>query len=208
MSGAGDVPMDPMLAGPAALARKRAREDNDADDFMHGAPVKRRRTLRAGGATTKKKAAGSSGVAAGTPAQENVQLVGVRGNDKVLRCLRCRSFVSRNKQHGLTECDQVLRNKANPQRRSAGSRGGKFRMTPKRRDILLEALKDTAKGRLQEAQVERRFKTLRKWAKKTDAKGRLSKRSKEMFEGVLSALEVDYNLYNKKYNALRRKLGV
>lgn len=199
---------DPMLVGPAVLAMKRAREANDVDDLGPSAaagPVKRRRTMKAGSAATKAKAP-SSAIPAGTPAQANVQLVPVSGNPKVDRCLRCRSFVSKRKNHGLSECDAVLRNKANPQRRASGS--GKFRMTPKRRSLLMDILKDVAKGRLQEQQIERKFKSLSKWVKKNDDRGKLSKRSKEMLANVIAALDVDYNSYNKKLSALRRKVGL
>ena len=201
---------DPMLVGPTALASltamKRSREDNDADDLIKGgaAPVKRARTVKAGKRGARKTSTKTS-VSLGTPAQATIDLVPVAKNPRVLRCLRCRSFVSKNKAHGMAECDQVLRNKANPQQRR---RSSKFRMTPNRRATLIDALKDAAKGRIQEAQIERRLKTLQKWVKKTDAKGRLSNRSKAMFKGLVDALEVDYDSYNKKFSALKRKVGV
>ena len=104
------------------------------------------------------------------------------------------------------ECNQVLANKANPTKRSR--RSTKFRMTPKRRDILMDSLKDAAKSKLQEAQVERRFKSLEKWMKKADAKGKLSKNTKKLITGVLKSLDVDYQVYNKKLQALRSRTGL
>ena len=195
---------DPMLAGPAALAMKRARDDNDADDLIDRPAVKRGRTVKARKAASKTSK--PQGVALGTPAQADVQLVAVKNNPKVLRCLRCRSFVGKTKPHTINECNQVLHNKANPVRR--GGKGGKFRMTPKRRGILDEVVKTAAKSVIQENQMEKALKSLEKWHKKSVTKGKLSKTTSELMKRVIDSLEVDYNAYNKKLSSLKNKLGL
>lgn len=195
---------DPMLMGPASLSLKRGREVLDQVDEA-GMPSGKR-TRRVSIAKGPKPPKTPKAPRPQVPIPTQVELVDVRGNPKVLRCIRCKSFVSRHKNHGMMECNQVLANKANPTKRSR--RSTKFRMTPKRRDILIDSLKDAAKSKLQEAQVERRFKSLEKWMKKADAKGKLSKNTKKLITGVLKSLDVDYQSYNKKLQALRSRTGL
>lgn len=200
----GDVIMsDPMLLGPTGLNMKRGRDALEQVDEAGMPSSKRSRRVTTKGSSVIKSAKPPQPAA---PLLAQVELVDVRGNPKVLRCLRCKSFVSRHKNHGMGECNQVLANKANPIKRA--KRSTKFRMTPKRREVMMESLKDAAKTRLQEAQVERRFKSLEKWMKKADAKGKLSKNTKKLISGVLKSLDVDYQVYNKKLQTLRNRTGL
>lgn len=200
----GDVIMsDPMLLGPTGLNMKRGRDALEQVDEAGMPSSKRSRRVTTKGPSVIKSAKPPQPAA---PLLAQVELVDVRGNPKVLRCLRCKSFVSRHKNHGMGECNQVLANKANPIKRA--KRSTKFRMTPKRREVMMESLKDAAKTRLQEVQVERRFKSLEKWMKKADAKGKLSKNTKKLISGVLKSLDVDYQVYNKKLQTLRNRTGL
>lgn len=131
-----------------------------------------------------------------------VSLVAVRGNNKVMRCPRCNTFVKAGSEHPITECNARIQRKASG-RASAAS--GSFlrkriRLTPKRRSTLetmvLHATKYDALVKL--------APRIEKWITKKEKK--LTKPSKKLFASLLSALQAKPDMKKLKTNF--RKAGL
>lgn len=115
------------------------------------------------------------------PLPENPELVPVSGNNRVLRCRRCMTFVKRGAVHSKAECDARIARKASSKHRPAGTRVRKFRMTPKRRVALTKAVTQATMGQTAFKVV----KSIEKWLQKKQ--NRLSKSSKQMFGKLILA---------------------
>lgn len=114
------------------------------------------------------------------------QLVPVKNNTKVQRCVRCNTFVRIGKSHSLADCDARLANKAH--RKARPNRSRRFRLTPKRRRYMESYIRDAAVFH----QVSRRMRSVAKWVSKRENK--LSKNSKKMFAKLLDSFNSDPKL--------------
>lgn len=124
------------------------------------------------------------------------QLVPVKNNTKVQRCVRCNTFVRIGKSHSLAECDARLANKAH---RKSRPRARRFRLTPKRKRIMESYIRDAAVFH----QVSRRMRSVAKWVSKRENK--LSKNSKKMFAKLLDSFNSDPKL---REAIMLRKVGL
>lgn len=130
-------------------------------------------------------------------------LVPVRGNDRVLRCPRCNTFVKKGSDHSLAECNARLQRKA-AGRASASSSNGvlrrRIRLTPKRRKVLEDLIYDATRCDA----IVKLAPRLEKWIVKKEKK--LTKPSKKLFVSLLSALRDRPNAKRLKTNY--RKAGL
>ena len=184
---------DPLI--PQTTTLKRARTDDgsvvtkaeptDRRVFVH---VKRSTDVAAENPLVFKKEAEPGQVAVSTIAvkSEDIDmdsgLVPVRGNDKVLRCPKCNTFVKKGASHSPAECAARIQRKAAG--RASASRSvvrKRIRITPKRQanleTLLLEATKYQA--------MKKAMPRLEKWVLKKE--GRLNKTSKKLFAKVLGS---------------------
>lgn len=184
---------DPLI--PQTTTLKRARTDDgsvvtkaeptDRRVFVH---VKRSSDVVAENPLVFKKEAEPGQVAVSTVAvkSEDIDmesgLVPVRGNDKVLRCPKCNTFVKKGASHSPAECAARIQRKAAG--RASASRSvvrKRIRITPKRQanleTLLLEATKYQA--------MKKAMPRLEKWVLKKE--GRLNKTSKKLFAKVLGS---------------------
>ena len=184
---------DPLI--PQTTTLKRARTDDgsvvtkaeptDRRVFVH---VKRSSDVVAENPLVFKKEAEPGQVAVSTVAvkSEDIDmdsgLVSVRGNDKVLRCPKFKSFVKNGASHSPAECAARIQRKAAG--RASASRSvvrKRIRITPKRQanleTLLLEATKYQA--------MKKAMPRLEKWVLKKE--GRLNKTSKKLFAKVLGS---------------------
>lgn len=134
------------------------------------------------------------------PLPENPELVPVAGNDRVLRCKRCMTFVKKGVAHGRTECDARIAHKAASKNRPVSARKRKFRMTPRRRVALTTAVTQATMGQA----AFKVMKSIEKWLQKKQ--GRLSKTSKRMFGRLIGAFHMAPD--NKKLQANLRRCGL
>lgn len=184
---------DPLV--PQTTTLKRARTDDgsvvtkaeptDRRVFVH---VKRSTDISAENPLVFKKEAepGQVSVATSVIKNEDIDmesgLVPVRGNDKVLRCPKCNTFVKKGASHSPAECAARIQRKAAG--RASASRSvvrKRIRITPKRQanleTLLLEATKYQA--------MKKAMPRLEKWVLKKE--GRLNKTSKKLFAKVLGS---------------------
>lgn len=131
---------------------------------------------------------------------EDPQVVNVKGNSKVQRCLRCMTFVKAGSSHSLAECNARLANKAN--KKSSGQSGykHKFRMTSKRLDFLSWAVRDAVTMRALDKQIPR----LKRWLEKK--RKRCSKSTIALMEKIIDIAEGEQNM--KKIRAAMRRGGL
>lgn len=184
---------DPLV--PQTTTLKRARTDDgsvvtkaeptDRRVFVH---VKRSTDIAAENPLVFKKEAEPGQVSVVTSVVKNEDidmdsgLVPVRGNDKVLRCPKCNTFVKKGASHSPAECAARIQRKAAG--RASASRSvvrKRIRITPKRQanleTLLLEATKYQA--------MKKAMPRLEKWVLKKE--GRLNKTSKKLFAKVLGS---------------------
>lgn len=122
----------------------------------------------------------------------------VRGNTKVDRCARCKTFIKKGVPHTQAECDRRIAKKLAPKPASSG-RKKKFRMTPKRR-AYLEAL--VGKATMGE-QAYKVMGSVEKWLGRKEKS--LSKHSKKLFVRLLDAF---HNVDKRKLQANLRRCGL
>lgn len=134
------------------------------------------------------------------PIPENPELVPVVGNNRVLRCRRCMTFVKQGAAHSKLECDARIAHKAASKNRPATSRKRKFRMTPRRRLALTTAVTQATMGQT----AFKVMKSIEKWIQKKQ--NRLSKTSKKMFGRLIGAFHMAPD--NKKLQANLRRCGL
>lgn len=132
---------------------------------------------------------------------EDPQLVSVKGNPKVQRCLRCMTFVKAGASHPLSECNARLANKAN--KKSSGGKGykRKYRLTKKRYDFLDRALGDSVCLR----EVNKQIPRLKKWLEKK--RKNCSKTTIALMEKIIDAAEGEFD-FLKKHNVALRRAGL
>lgn len=122
----------------------------------------------------------------------------VKGNSKVDRCARCKTFIKKGVPHTQAECDRRIAKKLAP--KPAGTRTKKkFRMTPKRRKYMEELLE---KATVAESAM-RVMGSVERWLGKKEKS--LSKHSKKMFVRLLDAF---HHADKKKYQANLRRCGL
>lgn len=185
---------DPLV--PQTTTLKRARTDDgsvvtkaeptDRRVFVH---VKRSTDIAAENPLVFKKEAEPGQVSAVTSVIKNEDidmdsgLVSVRGNDKVLRCPKCNTFVKKGASHSPAECAARIQRKAAG--RASASRSvaarKRIRLTPKRTARLEELLTEATKYQA----VKKAMPRLEKWVLKKE--GRLNKTSKKLFAKVLGS---------------------
>ena len=129
-----------------------------------------------------------------------VQLVPVKGNTKVDRCIRCNTFVKKGSNHTLLECNARLARKKASNKMPKFRRAKKFRMTPKRKALIISGLK----ALLVYKRLNRSMESFSKWIRKNDH--RLAKRTRALFHTVTS----DYNKLpeEKKVEEIKRRAGL
>ena len=184
---------DPLI--PQTTTLKRARTDDgsvvtkaeptDRRVFVH---VKRSSDVVAENPLVFKKEAEPGQVAVSTVAvkSEDIDmgsgLVSVRGNDKVLRCPKCNTFVKKGASHSPAECAARIQRKAAG--RASASRSvvrKRIRITPKRQANLEDLLYAATKYQAMKKVMPR----LEKWVLKKE--GRLNKTTKKLFAKVLGS---------------------
>ena len=184
---------DPLI--PQTTTLKRARTDDgsvvtkaeptDRRVFVH---VKRSTDVAAENPLVFKKEAEPGQVAVSTVAvkSEDIDmdsgLVPVRGNDKVLRCPKCNTFVKKGASHSPAECAARIQRKAAG--RASASRSvvrKRIRITPKRQANLEDLLYAATKYQAMKKVMPR----LEKWVLKKE--GRLNKTTKKLFAKVLGS---------------------
>lgn len=184
---------DPLV--PQTTTLKRARTDDgsvitkaeptDRRVFVH---VKRSSDIAAENPLVFKKEAEPGQVAVSTVAvkSEDIDmdsgLVPVRGNDKVLRCPKCNTFVKKGASHSPAECAARIQRKAAG--RASASRSvvrKRIRITPKRQANLEDLLYAATKYQAMKKVMPR----LEKWVLKKE--GRLNKTTKKLFAKVLGS---------------------
>ena len=184
---------DPLI--PQTTTLKRARTDDgsvvtkaeptDRRVFVH---VKRSTDVAAENPLVFKKEAEPGQVAVSTVAvkSEDIDmdsgLVPVKGNDKVLRCPKCNTFVKKGASHTPAECAARIQRKAAG--RASASRSvvrKRIRITPKRQANLEDLLYAATKYQAMKKVMPR----LEKWVLKKE--GRLNKTTKKLFAKVLGS---------------------
>lgn len=184
---------DPLI--PQTTTLKRARTDDgsvitkaepaDRRVFVH---VKRSNDVAAENPLVFKKEAepGQVSVTTSVVKSEDIDmdsgLVPVRGNDKVLRCPKCNTFVKKGASHSPAECAARIQRKAAG--RASASRSvvrKRIRITPKRQANLETLLLEATKFQTMKKVMPR----LEKWVLKKE--GRLNKTSKKLFAKVLGS---------------------
>ena len=184
---------DPLI--PQTTTLKRARTDDgsvvtkaeptDRRVFVH---VKRSTDVAAENPLVFKKEAEPGQVTVSSVAvkSEDIDmdtgLVPVRGNDKVLRCPKCNTFVKKGASHTPTECAARIQRKAAG--RASASRSvvrKRIRITPKRQANLEDLLYAATKYQAMKKVMPR----LEKWVLKKE--GRLNKTTKKLFAKVLGS---------------------
>lgn len=131
------------------------------------------------------------------PAGEPV-IVAVKGNNKVDRCTRCKTFIKRGVPHTKAECDRRIASKGSHKGVSKGGKR-KFRMTPKRRKAMIDMIAKATQGE----QAFKTMKSVENWIKKHE--GKLTKTSKKLFVKLLEAFTTTDS---KKYQSNLRKCGL
>lgn len=184
---------DPLI--PQTTTLKRARTDDgsvvtkaeptDRRVFVH---VKRSTDVAAENPLVFKKEAepGQVAVSAVAVKSEDIVmdsgLVPVRGNDKVLRCPKCNTFVKKGTSHSPAECAARIQRKAAGRANASRSVVRKrIRITPKRQSNLEDLLYAATKYQAMKKVMPR----LEKWVLKKE--GRLNKTSKKLFAKVLGS---------------------
>ncbi len=184
---------DPLV--PQTTTLKRARTDDgsvitkaeptDRRVFVH---VKRSTDISAENPLVFKKEAEPGQVSVVTSVVKNEDidmdsgLVPVRGNDKVLRCPKCNTFVKKGASHSPSECAARIQRKAAGRANASRSVVRKrIRITPKRQANLETLLLDATKYQAMKKAMPR----LEKWVLKKE--GRLNKTSKKLFAKVLGS---------------------
>lgn len=184
---------DPLI--PQTTTLKRARTDDgsvvtkaeptDRRVFVH---VKRSADVAAENPLVFKKEAEPGQVTVSSVAVKSedidmdTSLVPVRGNDKVLRCPKCNTFVKKGASHTPTECAARIQRKAAG--RASASRSvvrKRIRITPKRQANLEDLLYAATKYQAMKKVMPR----LEKWVLKKE--GRLNKTTKKLFAKVLGS---------------------
>lgn len=174
--------------------RVRIRVKRNVEDVAKENPLVYKPTEIGGGVVkVETLAVGSEGPAA---------LVAVKGNNKVMRCPRCNTFVKAGSEHSIAECNARIQRKASGR---ANASSGSFlrkriRLTPKRRSTLetmvLHATKYDSLVKL--------APRIEKWITKKEKK--LTKPSKKLFASLLSALQAKPDMKKLKTNF--RKAGL
>ena len=181
---------DPLV--PQTTTLKRARTDDgsvvtkaeptDRRVFVH---VKRSSDIAAENPLVFKKEAEPGQVSAVIKTEDidmDSGLVSVRGNDKVLRCPKCNTFVKKGASHSPAECAARIQRKAAGRASASRSVARKrIRLTPKRTARLEELLTEATKYQAMKKAMPR----LEKWVLKKE--GRLNKTSKKLFAKVLGS---------------------
>ena len=184
---------DPLVPQTTTLKRARTEdgsvitkaEPTDKRVFVH---IKRSTDISAENPLVFKKEAEPGQVSVATSAinddiDMDSDLVPVRGNNKVLRCPKCNTFVKKGASHSPAECAARIQRKAAG--RASASRSvaarKRIRLTPKRTARLEELLTDATKYQAMKKAMPR----LEKWVLKKE--GRLNKTSKKLFAKVLGS---------------------
>lgn len=179
---------DPLVPQTTTLKRARTEdgsvvtkaEPTDRRVFVH---IKRSTDVSAENPLVFKKEAEPSQVSvASSDIVMGSGLVPVRGNDKVLRCPKCNTFVKKGASHSPAECAARIQRKAAGRASASRSVARKrIRLTPKRTARLEELLTDATKYQAMKKAMPR----LEKWVLKKE--GRLNKTSKKLFAKVLGS---------------------
>ena len=133
------------------------------------------------------------------PKMASPSLVAVKGNNKVLRCERCNTFVKKGTNHTQQDCDARIARKASGSSRSGVTRRSKkFRMTPKRDAYIKQMLYNGAVA----LEVFKNMKRLEKWVLKKEKS--LSKSSKSLFAALIES----FRKQPKGFDKALRKAGL
>lgn len=133
------------------------------------------------------------------PKMASPSLVTVKGNNKVLRCERCNTFVKKGTNHTQQDCDARIARKASGSSRSGATRRSKkFRMTPKRDAYIKQMLYNGAVA----LEVFKNMKRLEKWVLKKEKS--LSKSSKSLFAALIES----FRKQPKGFDKALRKAGL
>lgn len=173
---------DPLVP-PSLVVKKRRAEEGPLASSVEAVPE---RDILMPRKLVSVKRKGSTMAKTSVPVVKNIivdpDLVPVRGNNKVLRCRRCNTFVKQGASHPKGECDARLAAKANRKAsKASGGRRKKFRMTPKRMAYIKQYVYDGAVAR----EVFKEMQKVEKWVARKESK--LSGGSKKMFARVLEA---------------------
>ena len=134
-----------------------------------------------------------------TPKLASPSLVSVKGNNKVLRCERCNTFVKKGASHTQTECDaRIAKKAAGPSRSSVSRKSKKFRMTPKRDAYIKQMIYNGSVA----LEVFKNMKRLEKWVLKKEKS--LSKSSKALFASLIES----FRKQPKYFDRALRKAGL
>lgn len=133
------------------------------------------------------------------PKMASPSLVSVKGNNKVLRCERCNTFVKKGTNHTQQDCDaRIARKASGSSRTGATRRSKKFRMTPKRDAYIKQMLYNGAVA----LEVFKNMKRLEKWVIKKEKS--LSKSSKSLFAALIES----FRKQPKGFDKALRKAGL
>lgn len=133
------------------------------------------------------------------PKMASPSLVTVKGNNKVLRCERCNTFVKKGTNHSQQDCDARIARKASGSSRSGATRRSKkFRMTPKRDAYIKQMLYNGTVA----LEVFKNMKRLEKWVLKKEKS--LSKSSKSLFAALIES----FRKQPKGFDKALRKAGL
>lgn len=167
-------PENPLI--PINIVKKRRADDGDAIVAVTAEAPLEAPQRKIVSVKRRVKVAAAPAVVLAEP-----ELVPVKGNNKVVRCRRCQTFVKAGATHSKSDCDGRLARKAQKREPGARKRSRKFRMTPKRRKYIEQYVYDGVVAR----EVFKNMKRLEKWVAKKE--GRLSKNTKKMFGKIIES---------------------